>query len=74
MLAGNINHGSGFDIDGLGIALILDLRTGLQLSSGKYMELFKQIHCLFCYQRRNRIYHGLDIWKTAALCFCYPFL
>ncbi len=74
MLAGNINHGAGLNVNGLGIGLILNLRTGFQFRSGKYAEALKQLHGFRFCQYRDSIHHRLNIRKSPALRFLHPFL
>ena len=59
----------------LGVGLILDLRTGLQLSLGEYAELLEHGQlALSVGQCRDRIYHGLDVRQSAALCLFHPLI
>ena len=74
MLAGDINHGTGLDIDSLGVGLILDLRPGFQLGAGKYAKVLKKLHRLLFGQNRDRVHHGLDIGKAAALRLLDPLI
>ena len=69
----NVDHGFCFYINGFCIDFILDLCSGFQLCSGKYMEFLKQVYCLFCGQCRNCIYHGWKVRKSSAFCFFCPF-
>lgn len=64
MLAGNINHGTCFNVDRLGISLVLDLRTGFQFRTGEDAKLLKERYGLLFRQHRNGVHHGLDIRKA----------
>ena len=72
MLAGNIDHGTGFDIQCLGVSFILDLCTGTEFSFRKYAEFAKQLDRFIGHKCRDRFHHGIDVRQASAFCFFYP--
>ena len=74
MLAGDIDHSSCLDVHRLGISLVLDLHTGLQLRFRKDSKTSEQCNGFVCHQSRNCLHHGSNVRKPTAGCLFHPFL
>ena len=73
LLGCHVHHGFRFDVNCFRINLILDLRSGLQLSLCKYSKFSEQFYSLICSKCRNGIYHRWQNRKSAAACLFFPF-
>ena len=72
LLTCHINHGSGLNIDHLGVGLILHLCPGFQLCSCKYPKFLIELYGLLCCQGRDGLHHGADIRQASSPGLLHP--